>query len=276
LKALLALDYPQSQFEVIVVDDGSQDETPTLLKEFAATTTQKFTYQSQSNRGPAAARNAGARLATGELLAFTDDDCAPEPAWLSALANSFTDDKVGGSGGPIRDVSHNTISNYLGLHHVVASKLSNDDIPPYLITANACYRRDCFLAVNGFDERIRHPGGEDPDLSWRIMGRGYTLSYCPEAAVRHYHKTGLIEFIRAYYYYGQGFHYVQRKYQLQKLAQSARQGLARALSPLMFAYRIKQYVQQHHLNWQQALAYALLDHVSGLAWQCGYLSLKLA
>jgi glycosyltransferase involved in cell wall biosynthesis len=87
LQSLVELDYPRGSFEVIVVDDGG-DPSPSAVVETISRRLDVALVR-QAHAGPAAARNAGARQARSEFLAFTDDDCAPTPAWLQELAQSL-------------------------------------------------------------------------------------------------------------------------------------------------------------------------------------------
>ncbi len=273
LRAIEALTYPLACFELIVVDDGSPDTTWQVLETFGRETHLRFTRLRQANGGPGAARNAGIKKASGEFIAFTDDDCTPDPNWLQAYVAGFKDAKIGGLGGPIRDISINTVSRYLGLHHVVTSHFAGTEIPPFLVTANACYRRQCLAEAGGFDEQLKHPGGEDPDLSWRVLKLGYRLDFCPEAGIQHHHKTGVREFARSYYYYGQGYRYVQQKHQLPPVVGSLARNALKTLSPRQFGYRIKTYAGRHNVRWPDAVGFAVLDQVRELAWQWGYASL---
>ena len=84
LRALVSLDYPADRYEVVVVDDGS--DPPVEPPRDLARPGLRVRVLAQPNRGPSAARNEGARAAEGEMLAFTDDDCAPDPGWLRSLA----------------------------------------------------------------------------------------------------------------------------------------------------------------------------------------------
>ena len=92
LTAVAALDYPRDRFDVVVVDDGSPQPVAPVVEEVVASTKAKLGDSlraqtiRQQNAGPAAARNAGAHHATGNFLAFTDDDCAPDPNWLHRMA----------------------------------------------------------------------------------------------------------------------------------------------------------------------------------------------
>jgi glycosyltransferase involved in cell wall biosynthesis len=87
LTALANQTYPHNLYEVIIVDDGSPISSRELVETFRCDLRIELLVQSRT--GPAAARNNGARHATGEYLAFTDDDCAPAPDWLERLAERF-------------------------------------------------------------------------------------------------------------------------------------------------------------------------------------------
>ena len=94
-RSLLALDYPPELLEIVVVDDGSRDLTRALLEAMG----DAVVVVAQAHRGRAAARNAGVRAARGEVIAFTDADCAVEPAWLSELVAPLSDPAAGIAGG---------------------------------------------------------------------------------------------------------------------------------------------------------------------------------
>src|SRR6476661_7120595 len=96
LAALAAQTYPADHLEIIVVDDGSPDETAAVAEAAGARVLR------QANRGPATARNRGALAATGDLVLFTDADCAPTPAWVERMAAPFADPAVMGVKGAYR------------------------------------------------------------------------------------------------------------------------------------------------------------------------------
>ncbi len=84
-----------SNYEVLVVDDGSTDTTPEIAREFPYAQ-----YHSQPHSGLSAARNLGAQRATGEIIAYTDDDCVPDEDWLQHLRCAFEDPQCVAAGGP--------------------------------------------------------------------------------------------------------------------------------------------------------------------------------
>jgi glycosyltransferase involved in cell wall biosynthesis len=292
LASLERLDYPRDLLELIVVNDGSTDATGRVLSDYAARTSLHFTPVTQANSGPAAARNKGIAAAGGEFVAFTDDDCAVDAHWLRALVDGFADRRVcagvGGVGGVMRTRARGLISSYLAVTNLASSNVTGDGYPPYLITANACFPRELLVDLGGFDEEFKAPGGEDSDLSWRMVARGYTLEIIPSAIVDHYQKTRLIDLLRTYHNYGKGDAFVERKHGMladQTPAVSAGrvrvlQGMKVAianqgiLSPGHFIYKVKIYRNRHKQNWRRAILFALLDHVSRFARRQGYLYVK--
>src|SRR6266404_2389036 len=91
LSRLDAQSYPRAGFEVVVVDDGSTDGTEGEVERFATDSGLPLSCHRQDHAGPAAARNAGAGRARGEVLAFTEDDVEPDRRWLERAANYFRD-----------------------------------------------------------------------------------------------------------------------------------------------------------------------------------------
>ena len=185
--------------EIVVVDDGSTDETPEVPARVGHSL---LRYLRLENRGPAAARNRGVDRASGDILAFIDDDCVPEPGWPWPLVNRLGREPpaVGGVGGRVLPLSDGRVSRYMTFHRIL-------EPPPscsYLVTANCAYRRVAFEAVGGFDETIRRPGGEDPDLAFRVRARGYRLAFEPSAIVRHEYRENPLDFARTFYRYGKG------------------------------------------------------------------------
>jgi glycosyltransferase involved in cell wall biosynthesis len=271
LTSLESLAYPIERFEVIVIDDGSTDSTPEVLAKFCSRTKLNFRPLSQRNRGPAAARNLGLWRAAGSFLAFTDDDCTVDADWIAALMEGFAETTIAGVGGLIRSRSTGLISDYMSLNNCLASSLGGEEVPPFLITANACYRTEILRQIGGFDERIAHPGGEDPDVSFRVVALGHSLAISPRAIIYHHHRTRLIEFARSFYHYGQGDCYLARKHGLTGVDGRA---IARLLSARGFAYRVKQYATAAGVGWQKGMTYAFLDQVRDLARLAGYWSMN--
>jgi GT2 family glycosyltransferase len=178
LDALVAQDMSEP-FEVVVVDDASSDDTLTRLRAFVTMTSVPLTVvPSAVNAGPGSARNNGWRSARGDVIAFTDDDCVPDPGWLRALTDGLSgaDIAVGRTRPPEEQLPLiGPFSNYLDLDHNGSYS-----------TCNIAYRRDVLIKMDGFDQdRFRWPNGEDTDLGLRSVKAGYRDTYVPGALVWH-------------------------------------------------------------------------------------------
>lgn len=179
-RALEAQTYPHDRFEVHVVDDCSGDDTLEVLRRLAAASPLRVhIHQTERNSGPAAARNLGWRSSDAPIVAFTDDDCVPEPLWLEAAVAAFDDSAAVGvvQGGVVRGQDPPTTDWTIIREH--------DQPTPYFEGCNVLYRREALLAAGGFDERFTTAYGEDTDLAWRVIDGGWARAYAPAAVVAH-------------------------------------------------------------------------------------------
>ena len=172
LESLALLRY--SRWEVIVVDDGSTDDTPSVVEEYRVRGLPiTYLYQPWSKMG--AARNLGLRHARGEVAAFTDDDCVVDPGWLEVLARASAahPEALGVQGRTVTD--HGAMTPFTRqVEHLEGG-------PPYR-TCNIAYRAEVLRDLGGFDpELIR---GEDVVMAMRVLERG-PIVFAPEALVIH-------------------------------------------------------------------------------------------
>jgi glycosyltransferase involved in cell wall biosynthesis len=184
LASLLELRYP-GRLELRVVDNGSTDGTAEVLRRHG----DRIVVVPEPTRGPAAARNAGVRGASGEVVAFTDADCVVDPDWLARLVAPLADPAVGIAGGRILARRPAGPVERFGeeIHdHRMAIEVYD---PPYAITMSWASRREVLEALAGFDEGLRRC--EDVDLSYRAVQAGYRLAYVDEAVVYHRNESGL-------------------------------------------------------------------------------------
>jgi GT2 family glycosyltransferase len=185
MEGLARLDYPD--VEVIVVDDGSTDATPKIVAEYPFAR-----LISTANRGLSAARNTGWQQASGEIVAYIDDDAWPDPHWLQFLAWRFmTGDWVGVGGpniappgdGPIADCVANAPG---GPVQVLLTDVEAEHVPG----CNMAFRRDALAAIGGFDVRYR-AAGDDVDLCWRLQERGGRIGFHAGAMDWHHRRNSL-------------------------------------------------------------------------------------
>jgi GT2 family glycosyltransferase len=213
LEAVAALRFPRERFETIVIDDGGDRPPDVGLEEVTGRARARIVRQSAT--GPAAARNRGASEARGEILAFLDDDCAPEPDWLDALDRALAARPGAGAGG--RTVNALPENPYAGASQALIDYLyayyNRDSSPePMFTTSNLALPREPFLEIGGFDQRFARAGGEDRELCLRWARGGGEIRYAPEAIVRHSHRLDLRGFLRQHFTYGRGaarFHQVR-------------------------------------------------------------------
>lgn len=202
IASLRRVRYPQGRLEIVVVDDGSCDATPEVARSLGAA----VISSGGRGRGPAAARNGGAAVADGELLAFIDSDCTASEEWLAELVGSFDDPEVVAVGGRVAGMH---ASSALDRYEAEMSSLSlgprdrsgqggTDTF--YLPSCNLLVRRSAFAAIGGFREELHV--GEDVDLTWRLRDRGGRVVYTPRGRVFHEHRSRLGAFVRRRFQYG--------------------------------------------------------------------------
>jgi GT2 family glycosyltransferase len=194
-EGLRALDYPD--FEVIVVDDGSRDGTAAVAEEYG------WRVIRTPHRGLSAARNTGLAAATGEIVAYLDDDARPDPDWLSHLAEGFARSAHVGIGGPnLTPPADGPVAQCVARSpgnptHV----LLTDEEAEHLPGCNMAFRRPALLAVGGFDPRFRS-AGDDVDVCWRLRELGWTLGFSPAAMVWHHRRASVAAYLRQQRGYG--------------------------------------------------------------------------
>ena len=197
LDSLGKLNYPE--YEVILVDDGSTDDTSYIAAQFPW-----VRYIHQSNQGLSHARNTGAAAAKGEVFAYTDSDCMADPDWLYYLIGTLVSGDYAGVGGPnVTPPAKNWIQACVaaapgGPSHVLLTDVVAEHIPG----CNMAFYRWAFEGVGGFDTEYRK-AGDDVDFCWRIQQAGRVIAFSPTAIVWHYRRFTLRAFSKQQDGYGE-------------------------------------------------------------------------
>ncbi len=205
LAHLQRLDYPN--YEVITVNDGSTDATEAIMRRYP------FRPISVKNGGLSRARNLGMEAATGEIIAYIDDDAYPDPDWLVYLAHTFKTTTHAGVGGPnLQPPGDGPIAECVanapgGPIHVLLSDREAEHIPG----CNMAFRKPCLQAIGGFDPQFR-VAGDDVDVCWRLQEKGWTLGFSPAAMVWHHRRGSVRTFWRQQAGYGKAEALLERKW----------------------------------------------------------------
>ncbi len=195
LDALNAQSLGRDHYEVIVVDDGSRDETGEIALRHGARLVQ------QANAGQAAARNHGVAEARAEIVAFTDADCVPARTWLSEQIAVFSDEQIVATKGAYRTRQRSIAARFAQVEYEERyERMSRAPYIDFVDTYAAAYRRAIFLENGGFDTSF--PGdssGEDQELSFRLAEQGRKMIFVPSAIVYHRHPPTVAAYYRRKY-----------------------------------------------------------------------------
>ena len=267
LDTLVALDYPRSSFEIIVVDDGGELPANTIDR---ARQSVSVRLLRQPHRGPASARNLGAAAARHKYVAFTDDDCAADPGWLRALAAAFNEQPAAIIGGATINaanpslfaVASQNVIDFLYDYHA-----ATPDASRYFAANNVACSRDLLRQIGGFDESFRRAAAEDRDLCERWSGAGLPLALARSAVVTHGSVHGsFTRYVAQHFRYGRGACGLR--------AARKRRGFARYRAPTGFFARLISYPLRQGIS-ARNLALMLLAIVSQVAYGAGYFSERL-
>jgi GT2 family glycosyltransferase len=204
-RAVGRLAYPE--VEVLVVDDGSTDESAAIAQAHG------FRVISTDNRGLSCARNTGAQAVAGDIVAYVDDDAAPDPHWLHHAVQALSDDGVVAAGGPnIAVPGDGLVADAVAIAPGNPSHVLLDDrVAEHIPGCNSLFRRDALLAIGGFDGRFR-TAGDDVDVCWRLQERGGTIAFAPAAVVLHHRRGSVAGYLRQQRGYGAAEALLERKW----------------------------------------------------------------
>jgi glycosyltransferase involved in cell wall biosynthesis len=193
LKSLLESSLPKSDFEILVIDDGSKDGTVKVAKQFKG-----IKVFARKHLGPAAQRNFGAKTAKADIIFFTDSDCVVPKDLLRRALDNFKKQDIAGVGGVYKTLNKESfIARYVG-YEIGYRHEKEGQYTDFLGTYCCAYKREIFLSFGGFDEKFLTSSGEDPELSFRIS-RTHRLLMDKRMFVYHPHPATLSKYLRNQY-----------------------------------------------------------------------------
>lgn len=197
-KCLLSLfdqNFDKNRYEIIVVDDGSKDETSLIVGKLIKKSPVKLTYLRQKNSGAASARNNGVKKAKGEILSFTDDDCIVDKNWLKTIYVTFQQNpNIVACAGEVK--LHPT--DFIQTDS--ESQFSDPFSPSCPASNNFAILTATFLKIGGFDSDLYV--NEDNDIFIRLLKRGFTIYVNESMKINHTSRTDLIDLFRQNFHYG--------------------------------------------------------------------------
>ncbi len=205
---LKRLEYPN--YEVIVVDDGSTDRTAAIALEYG------WKVIGTPNQGLSNARNVGLAAASGEIIAYIDDDAYPDSHWLTYLVSTFLHPlgrNFAGVGGPnIAPPDDGLIADCVahapgGPIHVLLTNRKAEHIPG----CNMAFRTEALKAIGGFDPQFC-TAGDDVDVCWGLQQQGWSLGFSPAALVWHHRRNSVRAYWKQQYGYGRAEAKLERKW----------------------------------------------------------------
>lgn len=192
-------DLADDQYEILVVDNNSIDNTRQVVQNVAASSKVKISYIFEKRQGLSFARNSGIDAAQGEIVVFTDDDIEAEPQWLRKTVAIFSSPEVACAGGPIRPLWPHEKPQWLDTEREgfltisefeAARETGRFSYPNYPWGANIAFRRTVFKEIGVFPTDLGRIGAsllsnEELNLCKRIEAAGYLISFAPEAVIHH-------------------------------------------------------------------------------------------
>ena len=191
LRSVFSQRYVGADIDVIVIDDGSIDRTGEIAKRCGARVIR------QDHSGPAVARNAGAKIAWGDVLVFTDADCVPDLEWLHNLLQPFVDPLVVGTKGTYQTHQSSIVPRFVQQEYGFKyQRMARQKTIDFIDTYSAAYRREVFQDNGGFDSAFAVPSVEDQEFSFRLARKGYRMAFAPRAVVYHQHDRDIREYLQ--------------------------------------------------------------------------------
>lgn len=210
LTHVIALDYPR--LEVVVIDDGSNDDTADIAERVCAGDDRVRVVRAD-HQGLSGARNTGWHISLGDLIVYLDSDAYPTPEWPYYLALGLDGPEVGGVGGPnLPPPGENKAAQMVarapgGPVHVLLS----DDRAEHIPGANMAFWRELLEEIGGFDV-VYTAAGDDVDLCWKVLDRGWEIGFHPAALVWHHRRSTMKGYLKQQRGYGRSEALVARRH----------------------------------------------------------------
>lgn len=218
LHSLCTLEYPEELFEIIIVLDKSTDRTMDILNTFIDSI---HLIENKKRMGVSESRNFGLSVAQGDYIAFVDSDCVVPHNWLVKLVEYLSSPNVAGVSSYHEPIIEGPLREHLlrmrsiqfsgdATKQIVVNKPQFPIEVDAISTNSSIFKKDILFEVGGFDKELI--SGEDIDLCWRIVERGYKLLLVPDSYISHRLKGNLKGFAKKQYWYGQGIPYLFMKH----------------------------------------------------------------
>lgn len=216
LSSIFSNDFPEKLYEVLVVDNGSSDETVQVAKQYPV----RVYHCSKRGIGPP--RNFGIKNASGDIVCLTDSDCIVEKQWLKKICNFFKKyPDADGVGGPVYPYpySQNKIQKLTGeifvedqVYPTKIKKVESGSMSGIIFGSNSAYKKDVILSAGGYSE----PGGSNLELAWRLVSMKRTLFFNPEIRVSHIFPFNLRAILKQQFRWGGQSTRMKRIHQVDK------------------------------------------------------------
>lgn len=212
IKSIQGQDFTHNQFEIVIVDNNSTDNTKEICKKTAITSDVRIKYIFEPRQGLSFARNTGIEHAEGEIVLFTDDDIEADKSWLCEIVSVFDRPEVACAGGPIRPlwpfekpswINTDRLTEPLSISEFSAAKETGYFSGHYPFGANIAFHRETFKQFGAFSEGLGRQAGkllsnEEIELCQRIEAAGKQIRFAPNAVI--YHKIAPERMTKQWFY----------------------------------------------------------------------------
>lgn len=194
IRSIEACDYPLDRYEIIVVNNNSDAEFTSWLKDIIKASGH-LKYVFESKQGSYAARNAGISVAKGIVLAFTDSDCVVNSDWLKRIAGILNDNEIDGVMGFSAGDNDNVIAEYeQAMYEQVVAAFAHEDKLQRIDTRNCAFKTQVYKTIGGFQSELQYGG--DMEYGARAHEAGFHFIFSPSVQVTHHNPTHLASLVR--------------------------------------------------------------------------------